>query len=610
MTIRVTASAAMAVAERGALRKRAMCPSSSPFVRVRRRRSSPPICLRISTRPWWSMKASPLASSPSRKMIVPGSNVLVGTSPIWRLMNSRLRCRMARSGPMILRLVLFVAAVIMTAVGLPSFALAQKTLTVQEALLRAKPAVVLVVAEVSSEVTLDCGAGSVKITPPVFRETGTGWFLDADGWLMTNGHVVQPAYEPPRWLANQQAQRAVTTACLPPVLKKMGLQPGDRPDAEEAAKRRLLDTVLPSAKVNLKPDVFVVTAKGRFKAEVKKYSPPVNEMSGRDLALLKVPGENYPVLSLALLNQSSMVEASITSGAVSGFKQDKNNNTVIQTDAPAAWGNSGGPVVDDRGNVIGLLTFVSLAPGPEGGIVQGFNFVIPSAAVTDFVKGTAVKVNAGSKFNDAWFAGLSALFSEDGPSALRHFEEADRLHPNLPDVRRKIAEARDAVKNPKPKPFPWFWVAVGVTFVSAGGFGGQWLHRWSKNRYRVHPSEVVRLSEGGKAPTIIDARRSDLYEQLPLTIRGSVRVAPENLAASMAGLDLDLSRPVVAYCSCPDEETSARVARELRKMGFKDVKILKGGLGAWTNAGLPIETRSDLSQVGVELYKALAGGNV
>ena len=77
----------------------------------------------------------------------------------------------------------------------------------------------------------------------------------------------------------------------------------------------------------------------------------------------------------------------------------------------------------------------------------------------------------------------------------------------------------------------------------------------------------------------------------------------------MAGLDLDPTRPVVAYCICPDEETSARVARDLRKMGFKDVRILKGGIGAWTNAGLPIETRSDLSQVGLELYKALAGGN-
>ena len=52
------------------------------------------------------------------------------------------------------------------------------------------------------------------------------------------------------------------------------------------------------------------------------------------------------------------------------------------------------------------------------------------------------------------------------------------------------------------------------------------------------------------------------------------------------------------------------MARDLRKQGFKDVKILKGGLGAWTNAGLPIDTRSDLSQVGVEHYKALAGGNV
>ena len=108
---------------------------------------------------------------------------------------------------------------------------------------------------------------------------------------------------------------------------------------------------------------------------------------------------------------------------------------------------------------------------------------------------------------------------------------------------------RDAVKNPKPKPLPWFWVALGVTLVSAGGFGGQWLHRWSKNRYRVHPSEVVRMIEDGKAPIIVDARRADSYEQLPLTIRGSVRLAPEDLTGSLTGLDLDKARPVVAYCT-------------------------------------------------------------
>ena len=51
------------------------------------------------------------------------------------------------------------------------------------------------------------------------------------------------------------------------------------------------------------------------------------------------------------------------------------------------------------------------------------------------------------------------------------------------------------------------------------------------------------------------------------------------------------------------------MAQRLRKLGFKDVRILKGGLGAWTNAGLPIKSHSDISQVGLELYKALAGGN-
>lgn len=474
---------------------------------------------------------------------------------------------------MILRLALFVAAVVITMAGLPAAALAQKPFTLQEAMLRATPAVVLVVAEVASEVTLDCGAGPVKVTPPVFRETGTGWFLDADGWLITNGHVVQPAHEPPRWLANQQAQRAVTSACLPQVLKRMGLQPGDRPDAEEAAKRKLLDTVLPTVKVNLQPQVFVVTAKGRLKAEVKKYSPPVSESSARDLALLKVSGDTFPTLPLAdsrsaqvgdpihiigfpgvvlsheLLSKSTMVQASVTNGAVSGLQTDASNNPLIQTDASAAWGNSGGPAVDDRGNVVGVLTFVSLAPGPEGSLVQGFNFVIPSAAVADFVRGTPAKIGGPSKFNDVWYAGLRAYYTEDWTGALRRFEEADKLHPNLPDARRMLAEAREKVKNPPPKPFPWFWVAIGVTLVSAGGFGGQWLHRWSKNRYRVHPSEVVRLIEAGKSPIILDARRADSYEQLPLKIPGSLRVAPEDLAGSLTGLDLDMTRPVVAYCT-------------------------------------------------------------
>ena len=256
------------------------------------------------------------------------------------------------------------------------------------------------------------------------------------------------------------------------------------------------------------------------------------------------------VLSHELLNQSVAVEASVTNGAVSGFQKDKNNHPVIQTDASAAWGNSGGPAVDDRGAVQGVLTFVSLAPGPEGSIVQGFNFIIPSQAVRDFVQGTPVNLDSVGKFNSTWYAGLREFFSEDWKTAAREFEQTDKLLSGQPDIKRMLAEARDKVKNPPPRPFPWFWVAIGVTFLSAGGYGTQVMIRWKKNRYRVGPSEVIRLLESGKQPVILDTRSQKAYDQNPITIHGSIRLSPEDLKSGGIGsLDLDMARPVVAYCT-------------------------------------------------------------
>ena len=239
----------------------------------------------------------------------------------------------------------------------------------------------------------------------------------------------------------------------------------------------------------------------------------------------------------------------MTNGAVSGFQKDKNNHPVIQTDASAAWGNSGGPAVDDRGAVQGVLTFVSLAPGPEGSIVQGFNFVIPAQAVRDFVQGTPVNLDSVGKFNSTWYAGLREFFSEDWKAAAREFEQVDKMLSGQPDVKRMLVEARDKVKNPPPRPFPWFWVAIGVTFVSAGGYGAQFYYRWQKNRYRIRPGEVIRLSEEGKQPIILDTRKSEAYEKLPLKIPGSVRLSPEELESGTAGLEMDVNRPVVAYCT-------------------------------------------------------------
>lgn len=481
---------------------------------------------------------------------------------------------------------------------------AGQAMSLQEVILRTKPATVLVVSEISSEVTVDCGGGAQKVTPNPFRETGTGWFIDSNGWIVTNGHVVQPAHELPRWVENEQAQKGVLQACMR--------------NADESMKRSVLARALPGAKVDLKPSIFILAANGfRLPAKVAKYSPPIagGAMSGRDLALLQVEAAEMPAFTLGqsqglkigdplrilgfpgvvltheLLNSTAKVEASVTSGAVSGFKQDVSNQAVIQTDAPAAWGNSGGPVINTQGDVIGVLTFVSLAPGPEGALVQGFNFVIPADAVREFLKGTPVDLADKSPFNERWFAGLRRFFNEDWKGAAASFREADRLQPEFPDVRRMLAEAEDQAKKRPWGPFPW-GLATGVLAllgVCAGTVGYE--RRQTANRLRVTVADVMALTEQGMRPLIVDVRAALVYRASPYRIPGAVRVSPDELDAGVASLAADHNRTVIAYATADDEATSASVAERLRQAGFHDVRMLKGGLGSWTGAGLPLEAK-------------------
>jgi S1-C subfamily serine protease len=429
-------------------------------------------------------------------------------------------------------------------------------LSVQEALLRAKPAVAVVVSEVASEVIVRCPTGGQqRVIPTPFRETGSGWFIAPNGWMITNAHVVSPAHLPPKAIADQQVEDGVRRAC------------GD-------IGQQALSTMIARAQVTLNPSISVILSNGiRLPATVVRYSPSVagKGMSGRDLALLKLDAADMPsltlgdssnakigdklhilgfpgvVLSHELLSASAQVEASVTNGAISGFKQDIANHPVIQTDAPAAWGNSGGPAVGSQGEVLGVLTFVTLESGGQDAIVQGFNLVIPSAAIREFLKGTEVRLDEASRFNVAWHAGLADYFAGNYARAEKHFAEANRLLPELPDVRRMTAEA----KNPPARPFPWRTVATVLTVAVLGTGGGLLGMRWKRNRFRIRPSELMRLIEISpeQRPIILDVRDRATYAKSPVKIPDSRHVTPEELQAGTSALDIEASRTVVAYCT-------------------------------------------------------------
>jgi S1-C subfamily serine protease/rhodanese-related sulfurtransferase len=530
------------------------------------------------------------------------------------------------------------AAVVVT-LAVALVATPASALSIQEAILLAKPAVALVTARVDAEITMNCGHGPITVKPAPFVETGTGWFVDGRGWLITNAHVVDPVKRNPPWVAHELKKKAIEQACVTPALQAEGLMRGQNPEREERIRREATARALSSAQVELEPQLTVLLSNGvSLPAEVKKFSPPIGlgannkplPDSGRDLALLRVKDGNYPaialgsrdpqlgdpvhilgfpgvVLSHELLNRSATLEATVTNGYVSGFPLDVIGQDTIQTDAAAAHGNSGGPAVGDNARLIGVLTFISLGQG--GAVLQGYNFLIPARDVRTFLQDTEVRPGE-SRFNPVWAAGLELLRSDRYQAAAAKLAEANALLPELTDVKKALAEANKLMKDPPPRPFPWAWATLGVSLLSVGVYGGMFARRWWHNRYRIVPAQVIGAIEAGVTPVLLDVRTQTEFETSPLRLPGAVRVEPEAVDSPDFALAVEPDQMIVAYCTSPDEATSAVVAHKLRERGYKRVRILKGGLGGWTNARLPVETKSALPSIGVEIYKNLTIGDL
>jgi hypothetical protein len=102
----------------------------------------------------------------------------------------------------------------------------------------------------------------------------------------------------------------------------------------------------------------------------------------KDLAIIQVSGFGLPVLPLGnsdtlqpgqnvvLVGNPLGLEASVSSGIVSGIRTTEAGFTIIQTDAAANPGNSGGPMIAANGEVVGVLTFKLKG-------AESLNFVVP-----------------------------------------------------------------------------------------------------------------------------------------------------------------------------------------------------------------------------------------
>jgi S1-C subfamily serine protease len=461
----------------------------------------------------------------------------------------------------------------------------------EQTILRAKPAVVLISSEVGARLSIACGAEPPRaVEPDPVYETGTGFIIHPDGYVATNGHVVERFYEMnERSLGREFAAQAAAAACGDSLA---GLSGPARADRLRAIGERALDSLT----LRKKLQVHLSTG-AMYAAEVKAYSPALNpaagagrvvagtgtgaaiERSGKDIALLKIEASDLPAVPLAdrsaglkvgeqifiigypgvvlnhdFLSRKSRLEASVTVGRVSGFKIDLTDRRVIQTDAAITWGNSGGPAFNARGEVIGAATFISTTLEGDQAI-QGFNFLIPVETVHEYAREVGLTPRGESAFTREWEYALQAFFRDEYRLALRHLDAADRLLAGLPDVQALRAEAqfasekRSGLADRSWKIGGGLAVGLGASLLvlAARGAVTARLRRLRGRVRRLSPDEVRRQMETGSPAILVDARHGSNFDDSAVQVAGAARYDIERPKLTFQ-LESGRTGEVIAYC--------------------------------------------------------------
>jgi hypothetical protein len=341
---------------------------------------------------------------------------------------------------------------------------------------------------------------------------GSGFIVSPDGYIATNAHVIQLFHDQ----NEQQLQYELFFAALEAsgfflreeVLRGGGVVGGQ---LTHDKKIQLMTRLLPYADISIEKDLDVYLQNWReYPAEVKEYSPPINPFTGRvsvpgltfstgkDIAILKVEGRDFPTMQIGdsdrmsignaisvagypgtasfndYLDPRAPMQASFTRGQISSLKVDVKGTNLVQIDAAITSGNSGGPVLSDNGEVVGMATL---------GAEPGFNFAVPTSTIREFIRASGVALGT-SLFDDHWrrsldhyYAGANAngrAASDEYQLAINSLDEVLRLMPDLPDavaLRQEALRRRDTpVPGPDGVPLPLILgvVATGIALVMLG----------------------------------------------------------------------------------------------------------------------------------------------
>jgi S1-C subfamily serine protease len=251
---------------------------------------------------------------------------------------------------------------------------------------------------------------------------------------------------------------------------------------------------------------------------VSVIGTPGQPYPGKDVALLKIDGQSnlptvplaagdnavsagdnvyvagYPAASTILAGASGgPLQPTVTEGPLTAVKSTDSGVPVLQTQAPISGGNSGGPLLDAQGQVVGVV--VASALNPDGTVAEGQNFAIPISVVWDFLNQNGVHPSQ-SITTQLYDQALNNVDLGYYKRALPLLQQVNALQPGSPYVQEQLAGAQQAILNHQDRtptsgsPLPLVGAAVGGLVV-IGLVSGALI--WRRRRKQSQPVAPANL---------------------------------------------------------------------------------------------------------------------
>ena len=109
---------------------------------------------------------------------------------------------------------------------------------------------------------------------------------------------------------------------------------------------------------------------------------------------------------------------------------------------------------------------------------------------------------------------------------------------------------------------------------------------------RMPAKELAKLLKNKAEIVIVDTQSADGYEMwhIPSAINITYDSTADPTERQLRLMALPMDKQIVVYCLCEEGTDSARMALELRQLGYgkEEVKVLEGGLVLWDENGYPM----------------------